>query len=230
MSVTRRAATEAGIRLAPKLTELAPGITTTFVTEALHRAIAGLGPMPTAAHAAEAQLREQKGNRDKAVHEVIENHVAYAGAQGFLTNLGGVTTMAFAVPANVVGLAFVQCRMLAGIAHLHHNNLDDPRDRTAILTLLLGEDGVNQMIRKKKLPAPPMALATAPVHDPELDRILSAEVASELITRVASRRLAITIARGIPIAGGVVGLSTDAYQTWKIGRYASRELLPRAAR
>jgi hypothetical protein len=230
MSLTSRAASRATSQLAPKITELAPGLTTTFVREALHRAIVGVGPLPPAAKAAEAQLKEQKGNRERAVHEVIENHVRYAGAQGFLTNIGGIVTMAVTIPANVSGLALVQCRMIAGIAHLRGHDLDDPRVRNAILTCLLGEDTVNSMIRKKKLPAPPMALATAPVHDPDLDRILSAEVASELITKVAGKRLAITVGRRVPIVGGVVGLGADAYSTWKIGRYADRELLPRAAR
>jgi hypothetical protein len=230
MSLTSRAASRATSQLAPKITELAPGLTTTFVREALHRAIVGVGPLPPAAKAAEAQLKEQKGNRERAVHEVVENHVRYAGAQGFVTNLGGIVTMAVTIPANVSGLALIQCRMIAGIAHLRGHDLEDPRVRNAILTCLLGEDTVNTMIRKKKLPAPPMALATAPVHDPDLDRILSAEVASELITKVAGKRLAITVGRRVPIVGGVVGLSADAYSTWKIGRYADRELLPRAAR
>ncbi|GAB3244979.1 EcsC family protein [Nocardioides dilutus] len=230
MSLTSRAASQAGRQLAPKITQLAPGLTTTFVREALHRAIVGVGPLPPAAHAAEAQLKEQKGHRERAVHEVIENHVRYAGAQGFVTNIGGIVTMALTIPANVSGLALIQCRMIAGIAHLRGYDLDDPRVRNAILTCLLGEDTVNSMIKQRKLPAPPMALATAPVNDPDLDRILSAEVASELITKVAGKRLAITVGRRVPIVGGVVGLSADAYSTWRIGRYADRELLPRAAR
>jgi hypothetical protein len=230
MSLTSRAASRATSQLAPKITELAPGLTTTFVREALHRAISGVGPLPPAAKAAEAQLKEQKGNRERAVHEVIENHVRYAGAQGFVTNLGGVVTMAVTIPANVSGLALIQCRMIAGIAHLRGYDLDDPRVRNAILTCLLGEDTVNAMIKKRKLPAPPMALATAPVNDPELDRILSAEVASELITKVAGKRIAVTVGRRVPIVGGVVGLGADAYATWRIGRYADKELLPRATR
>jgi hypothetical protein len=230
MSLTSRAASRATSQLAPKITELAPGLTTTFVREALHRAIVGVGPLPPAAKAAEAQLKEQKGNRERAVHEVIENHVRYAGAQGFVTNIGGIVTMAVTIPANVSGLALIQCRMIAGIAHLRGYDLDDPRVRNAILTCLLGEDTVNTMIKKRKLPAPPMALATAPVNDPELDRILSAEVASELITKVAGKRIAVTVGRRVPIVGGVVGLGADAYATWRIGRYADRELLPRAAR
>jgi hypothetical protein len=219
-----------GKHLAPRVTELAPGLTTSFVREALHRAIVGVGPLPAAATAADKQLREQHGDVEKAVHEVIENHVRYAGAQGFVTNLGGLVTAAFTIPANISGLALVECRMIAGIAHLRGYDLDDPRVRNAILTCLLGEDHVNSLVSKKKLPAPPMALATAPTHDPDLDRIISAEVASELITKVAGKRLAITIGRRVPIVGGVVGAGADGYATWRIGRYADRELLPRNRR
>ena len=55
-------------------------------------------------------------------------------------------------------------------------------------------------------------------------------MASELITKVAGKRLATTVGRRIPIVGGFVGMGADGYATWKIGRYADRELLPRARR
>lgn len=219
-----------GRQLAPRITDLAPGLTSSFVREALHRAITGVGPLPPAAAAADKQLREQRGNVEDAIREVIENHVRYAGAQGFLTNIGGIVTAAITIPTNITGLALVECRMIAGIAHLRGYDLDDPRSRNAILTCLLGEDSVNALVRKKKLPAPPMALATAPAHDPDLDRIISALVASELITKVAGKRIAITVGRRVPIVGGIVGMGADGYATWRVGRYADRELLPRARR
>ena len=92
-----------GKHLAPRITGMAPDLTTSFVREALRRAIHGVGPLPPAARAADAQLREQRGNVDRAVGEVIENHVRYAGAQGFVTNLGGLATMAFSVPPTCPG-------------------------------------------------------------------------------------------------------------------------------
>ena len=217
-------------RLAPKVTELAPGLTTAFVREALRRAIEGVGPLPPAAEAADKQLAEQKGNVERAVHEVIENHVRYAGAQGFVTNLGGLVTAAVTIPANISGLALIECRMIAGIAHLRGYDLSDPRVRNAILVCLLGEDTVSSLVKTKQLPAPPMALATAPTHDAELDKVVSAVVASDLITKVAGKRLAMTVGRRIPVVGGIVGASADGYVTWRIGRYADRELLPRPAR
>jgi hypothetical protein len=198
-----------GKALAPQVQKLAPEMTTGFVREALSRAIDGAGPFPGAALAADRQLSEQHGDVDAAIHEVIENHVRWAGAQGFATNLGGLVTAAVTIPANIAGLAMLQARMVAGIAHLRGYDLGDPRVKNAVLTCMLGEETVRSLIRKRKLPAPPMAIATAPSHDPHLDTVVAAEVTSELLTKVAG---------------------ADGLATWKVGRYADRELLPRPGR
>ena len=80
---------------------------------ALDRAIRGVGPLDGAAMAAEKERDEHNGDIDKAIKEIIETHVRLAGAQGFVTNVGGLVTMTVSVPANVAGLALIQCRMVA---------------------------------------------------------------------------------------------------------------------
>jgi hypothetical protein len=219
-----------GKRLAPQAHRLAPDLTTGFVHEALSRAIHGVGPLPAAAAAADKQLAEQHGDVERAVHEVIENHVRFAGGQGFITNIGGIATAALTIPANIAGLALIQCRLVAGIAHLRGYDLTDPRVHNAILACILGEDSVKSLVKKKKLPAPPMAIATAPAHDPHLSKVMAAEVTSELLTKVAGKRVATTIGRRVPVVGGLVGMGADGYSTWQIGRYAERELRPRTLR
>jgi hypothetical protein len=219
-----------GRLLVPKVSELAPGVTSSFVREALNRAIDGVGPLPPAAVAADKQLKEQRGHVERAVHEVIENHVRLAGAQGFITNVGGLITAAVAIPANIAGLTLLQCRMIAGIAHLRGHDLDDPRVRNAILVTLLGEENVANLVKKRKLPAPPMALATAPAHDASLDTTIAAVVAGDLVARMAGKRLATSVGRRVPVVGGVVGAGADGYYTWRVGRYADRELLARTQR
>ncbi len=216
--------------LAPKVTQIAPNVTAGFVHQALDRAIKGVGPLDGAAMAAEKQLDDNSGDVDKAIKDLIENHVRMAGAQGFLTNIGGLVTMAVTVPANITGMALIQCRLVAGILHLRGYDLNDKRTRNAILASLLGEERMLSMIKKKKLPGTPMALATAPVHDPHLDNVMANEVASELITKVAGKRVAVTVARRVPVVGGIVGAGTDGYATWQIGRYVDREFLPRSKR
>jgi hypothetical protein len=34
----------------------------------------------------------------------------------------------------------------------------------------------------------------------------------------------------VPVVGGIVGLGADGFATWRVGRYAGRELLPRSRR
>lgn len=215
---------------APHVAEAAPGLTHAFVRESLHRAIHGVGPLPGAAAAADAQLVEQHGDVDRAIHEVIENHVRMAGANGFLTNLGGLVTAAVLIPANIIGLTVIQARMVAGIAHLRGYDLADPRVDNAILGCMIGEDSVTRLVNEKRLPATPMAMATAPVHDPSLNRLVSAEVAAEIVGKIAGRRVAMSVGRRVPLLGGVVGLGIDGFFTWRIGRYTDRELLPRGPR
>ncbi|NUR07344.1 MAG: EcsC family protein [Nocardioidaceae bacterium] len=219
-----------GKSIAPHVGKAAPELSTHFVQEAMRRAISGVGPLPPAAHAAEKQLEEQRGDVDRAIHEVIENHIMYSAAQGFATNLGGLVTAAVTIPANITGLALIQCREVAGIAHLRGYDLDDPRVRNALLACILGEDTVRKLVKKRKLPSTPMGIATAPAYDAHLDRIMAAEVTSELISRVAGKRMAVAASRRVPVVGGVVGAGADAYATWQVGRYADRELLPRIRR
>jgi hypothetical protein len=226
MSLAKRV----GKSLAPKVTQVAPQITASFVHQALDRAIHGGGPLDPAAAVGDKHLEDAKGDLDKAIKDIIEVHVRLAGAQGFLTNIGGLVTMPVLVPTNIAGLALIQCRMVAAIAHLRGYDLEDKRVRNAILTCLLGEERMLAMIKKKRLPGPPMALATAPVYDPGLDVLTANEVASEMITRIVGKRIAYTVGRRVPIVGGLVGAGTDGYSTWQIGRYVDREFLPRRRR
>ena len=65
-----------------------------------------------------AVLRESDGDVDKAVASVVKTHVGLAAGEGFVTNLGGLTTAPATIPANIAGLALLQCRMVATIAQL----------------------------------------------------------------------------------------------------------------
>jgi uncharacterized protein (DUF697 family) len=220
----RRAAIK---RVMPDLYKVAPDLNGNVIRRAVTRAIQGVGPLPPAATAAQRQLDEQGGDVERAVHEVIENHVRLAASQGLVTNVGGLVTLAATIPVNITGLALLQCRMVAAIAHLRGYDLNDPRVRNALLLCVLGEDAVTALVRGKKLPGGPMTVATAPAYDPELDKVIAAEVSSALVGRVIGKRAGTAIVRRIPLAGGVVGAGSDAYSTWQVGRYAGRELRAR---
>lgn len=206
---------------------LAPKFTSGYVREILERAIDGSGPIKGAAAAADARVVEAEGDVEDAIGAVISQHVRYAGMQGFATNVGGGVTLAVSIPANITGLALLQCHLVAAIAHLRGYDLDDPRVRNAILACLLGEDSVDELVKKGKLPSGPMAIATSPVHDPELDATIGRIVTTELLAKVTGRRAALVVGRRIPLLGGGVGAATDAYSTHQIGTYAAAQLKER---
>lgn len=214
-------------RVMPDIHRVAPDLNSGFVTQAVQRAIHGVGPLPPVAESAQKQLKEQDGDVDAAIRELVENHAGMAAAQGFVTNLGGLVTMAATIPVNITGLAVIQCRLVAGIAYLRGYDLEDNRVRNAVLLCTLGEDQVKQLVKEKKVPGAPMVLATAPAYDPGIDSLIAAEVTSGLINRVIGKRAASTVVRRVPVAGGVWGAGSDGWATWQVGRYAARELRPR---
>ncbi|MGI8578791.1 MAG: EcsC family protein [Nocardioidaceae bacterium] len=217
----------AGKVIAPVARHAAPGLATDFVRQAFDRAVDGFGPLRGAAAAADHKLSENHGDREKAVHDVVDSHVRLAGAQGFVTNLGGLITMAVTIPANISGLALLQCHMVGGVAHLRGYDLIDPKVRNAVLACMLGEGTVKSLIKKQRLPSSPMAIATAPAYDAELDRRVASEVATELITRIAGKRTMAAVGRRMPVIGGGFGAVTDGYGTYQVGTYAAKELRAR---
>lgn len=211
-------------RLVPVSRRMAPRNAAGLMISILDAAIEGRGRVPGAAAFADRRLEATDGDVDQAVSEVIEQHVALAGGQGFLTSLGGIATLPVSLPANLAGLAVLQARMVAAIAHLRGYDLDEIRVRTAICACLLGEETVAELVRQEAIPSSPHAIATAPVHDPALDEKVIAQVGGALLTRVGGKSLGVLVTRRIPLVGGGVGAVVDGASTYQIGRYARRAL------
>ena len=195
----------------------------------LEVAIDGYGRLPGAKAVAAKHLQRHSGSVDNAIDSIIDAHVRLASAQGFVTNLGGIAAVAIAVPANLAGVAVLQVRMVAAIAHLRGYDVNDNRVRTALVMCLLGGEQIAQRIVEGKLPTSPMTVATAPMFDPDLDRQVAEEVTSGLASRVGGRNMALVVTKRVPLLGGGIGAVMDGYATHQIGKYAKSELLRRRA-
>ncbi|HEX3199351.1 MAG TPA: EcsC family protein [Propionibacteriaceae bacterium] len=192
--------------------------------QVLEIAIDGYGRLPSAKTAAARQLERQAGSVDGAISAIIDHHVRLASAQGFVTNIGGVAALPVSIPANITGVAIVQVRMVAAIAHLHGYDLNDNRVRTALVMCLMGGEQIAKHIVQGTLPTSPMAVATAPIFDPELDRLVAEDVLADLAARVGGKNVALAIVKRVPLMGGGIGAIMDGIATYQIGRYATGEL------
>lgn len=70
-------------------------------------------------------------------------------------------------------------------------------------------------------------MATAPVFDASLDKVIAERVFAELASRIGGRHAAVLIARRIPLVGGGVGGALDALSTLSVGNYAREQFVTR---
>ncbi|QNK82011.1 hypothetical protein [Nakamurella sp. PAMC28650] len=206
---------------------VAPAVTGQAVRDILERAIDGIGPIPGAARSAQAQLRKAGGDIDLAIDSLITAHLRLAGAQGFLTNVGGLLTMAVTVPANIAGVSLLQCHLAAAILHLRGYDLASPSVRDAVLVCLLDGDARKSLTKATGLTISPAALATA-VPDAQVQAQVAKAVTGQLLAMSGGKQVASFIARRIPVLGGAVGGFGDAFSTRRIGRDAARTPLAAA--
>ena len=165
----------------------APNAAGRLLRRILEFAIDGTEQLPGARAAAGRQL-EKKGGVEDAIDGLINNHAALSGTQGFVTNLGGFVTLVVGAPTNLAGVALIQSRMVAAIAHLRGYDLDDSRVRHAVLTTLLGKRIVDDLVEKGELPGSPLVLATAPGIDRNLEQLIAQRVMTSLLTTVGGKQ------------------------------------------
>ena len=195
----------------------------------LEIAIDGVGRLPSARAVAGRQLERHGGSVEDAIDGVIDSHVRLGSAQGFVTNIGGFATLPVTLPANVAGVAILQIRMVAAIAHLRGYDVNDDRVRTALVMCLLGGEQVAKRIANGRLPTSPLAIATAPVFDPLLDAQVAEATVSGLTARIGGKNLALVVTRRVPLIGGGIGAAMDGIATHQIGKYARGEFVRRRA-
>ena len=151
--------------------------------------IHGVGPLPAAAVGADRSSRSGAATSSGRSHEVIEQHVRLAGAQGFATNLGGLVTAAVTMPAEHRGAGpdpVPDGRRHRPPAGLRPRGQAGPQ-RDPGLHPRRGRRS-RSLVRKKKIPAPPMAIATAPAYDPHLDHVIAGRGDLRAADRVAGKR------------------------------------------
>lgn len=205
---------------------LAEGLTADAFHQLLELAIEGKGKLPGARTAARNLLGQHR-DPEVAISWLVNQHVAYAGGQGFVTNWGGFFVSIVTIPANMAAAAFLQARVVAGIAHLRGYDLADARVRTAILMVMLGPGANAGLISKGVLPTSPAAVATAPMFDAQLDRHISKELFDRSMNQMGGKRLGVWVGKRIPFVGGGVGAAVDGWSTHSIARHAVAEFVSR---
>ncbi|MEW2074519.1 EcsC family protein [Streptomyces sp. NPDC013433] len=167
---------------------------------------------------------DMKDDIDAVVARLIKESVAAAGTQGFVTGLGGLLTAGVTIPANVAASITVNMRMAGAIAHLRGWDIRDPHVRTVAMMLAIGMSAqsvlasfgvkVGQKFGEQMIKKIPITVI----------RAINKKAGTHLVAKYGTKRAAITLAKGVPILGGIVGGAVDAGSTAVIGRATDKAL------
>lgn len=189
--------------------------------------IDGKGPFDSAAEVARA-AREHHPSAESALHAVVSRHTKLIAGNGFVTGVGGLATLAVALPANVFGFHVLAVRAVAAIAELRGYDTSTPEVRSSILLTLVGADATD-VLKSAGLPTGGRLarLATSRVPRPVL-MLVNKGVGFRLIARFGAKSLLRLPARAVPVVGGAIGAGADAVMFRRIAKAADHALPPRA--
>ncbi|MGK5497169.1 EcsC family protein [Streptomyces sp. URMC 125] len=205
--------------------------------------VSGVGPVTGSATWAEDRLSRRQGaayrapddgerrspedmkdDIDAVVARLIKESVAAAGTQGFVTGLGGLLTAGVTIPANVAASLAINMRLAGAIAHLRGWDVRDPHVRTVAMMLAIGMSAQNvlaafgvkvgQKLGEQMIKKIPIAMI----------RVINKKAGFHLVAKYGTKRAAVTLAKGVPILGGIVGGAVDAGSTAVIGRATDKAL------
>lgn len=158
---------------------------------------------------------------EEHIETLIRWTAAQAGLVGFTTNLGGLITLPFSLPANVAGVSALQLNMITEIARARGYDLQSEQVKVLSIACLAGgaaldilkNAGINVSTRltQKAL----MGIAGA-----ALGRINQA-VGARLTVRAGGMGM-LNVSRFVPFVGGLVGGTVDGLATAGIAVVAKR--------
>lgn len=190
-----------------------------FVEKVVRLGVDGYGPFKSAEESARDALKERTA--EQAVKALIRNHCLIAGSQGFVTGLGGVITMPVTVPANIGAGFLIQSHLAAAIAHVHGHDTQTEEVQTAILLCLLGNAG-SEILKQTGITVGKKYTVTLIKRLPvSVIHAINKRAGFALLAKFGTKRAAITLGRGVPLVGGAIGGSVDAFGTKTVGTFAN---------
>lgn len=197
-------------------------ITKEKIIEVLHwtydKAVDGVMGTDSAKEMAEEYMKEDGSLVDK-VNSLIRWQNTKAGAAGFVTGLGGFTTLPVAIPANLASVLYLQIRMIAAIAKMGGHDLRSDKVRTLVLACLAG-DATMEILRDVgvQIGQKAVQLAINKISGAVITKINQA-IGFRLVTKAGSQGV-VNLTKMVPFLGGVIGGAFDATVTNMIGNTA----------
>lgn len=178
----------------------------------------GIPGMDTALELADSYL-QKGGTLDEQVKSLIAWQNTKSATSGFLTGLGGVITLPVAIPANLTSVIFVQVRMVAAIAYMGGYDLKDDQVKSLVYVCLVG-NGAKDILKNAGIQIGKKLAVNGIKKIPfAVIKKINQAVGFRLLTKFGHKGV-INLGKMVPLAGGIIGGTVDAFTTNVIGNVA----------
>lgn len=163
---------------------------------------------------------------ETAIDKLIKFQAVKAGSIGFVTNMGGIITLPVALPANMVGLFYIQIRMIITIADMRGYDIRSDQVKTFTLGCLAGE-AIFDIVRDFGVAFSKKIINQLIMKVPGTTlRQINRAVGFRLMTKAGTTGL-INLTKIVPFVGGAVAGTVDGIATARIGHVARRVFVAR---
>lgn len=182
----------------------------------------GAGPLSGAVAYADDRLNRFDGDAERAIRRIVNETTTATGATGFTTGVGGFTTLPAAIAVNLAGSMLLNARMVGAVAHLRDWPIEEETAQTAILLLAAGgslNEAVSNVGVKVGGKVTMRVIESIPA---ETIRAINKKAGFMLVAKYGTKRSVVTLAKVIPVVGGVVSGGVDAGFTRAIAKASTK--------
>jgi hypothetical protein len=136
-------------------------------------------------------------------------------------------TLPIAIPANITSVLYVQIRMIAAIAKLGGYDLKDDKVKTMIYACLVANSAKDVLKDIGIAVGNKLAMNAVKSISGKTIAEINKRVGFKLLTKMGEKGV-VNLGRAVPLLGGVIGGSFDAYTTNLVGNVARDTFTPKA--
>jgi EcsC protein family len=189
------------------------------------KGINGLGMLPPAEKVASDHLKSAGGNVEEAINSIIAWRTAHSASTGFVTGLGGFTTLPITLPTGMAAAYAIGANAAAAIAYLRGYDLQSEQVRTFILVSLLG-NSATEVLGKAGIKIGTRVLENFIKQIPGKVLIeINKKVGLRLVTKAGEKGV-VNLMKAVPVCGGVIGGIFDGMSVNACG-HAAKAVFPK---
>lgn len=185
---------------------------------AYEKAVIGMPGLDSAIELAEDYMDEGGAPYEQA-NSLIRWQNTKAATSGFITGLGGIMTLPVAIPANIASVLYVQVRMIAAIAHIGGYDVRNDKVKTLVFACMAANSAKDVAKDIGIAVGNKLAMNAVKSISGKTINEINKRVGFKLLTKFGEKGI-INIGRAVPILGGIIGGSFDAYATNAVGNVA----------